>query len=48
MDERDAGEKKRILRALDQAHFVKTDAARTLRISRTTLVGKMKRLGIEG
>jgi two-component system response regulator AtoC len=47
-DERDAGEKKRILRALDQAHFVKTDAARTLRISRTTLVGKMKRLGIEG
>jgi transcriptional regulator with PAS, ATPase and Fis domain len=48
MDERDAGEKKRILRALEQAGFVKTEAAQVLRISRTTLVGKMKRLGIEG
>ncbi len=44
----DAGEKRRILRALEQARFVKTDAAKLLRISRTTLVGKMKRLGIEG
>jgi len=48
MEERDAGEKKRILRALEQAGFVKADAAKILRISRTTLVGKMKRLGIEG
>jgi len=46
--ERDAGEKRRILKALEQARFIKTDAAKLLRISRTTLVGKMKRLGIEG
>lgn len=43
-----ANEKKRIVAALEQAHFVKTEAARILRISRTTLIGKMKRMGIEG
>lgn len=42
-----ADEKRRILRALEQANFVKTDAAAILRISRTTLLGKMKRYGIE-
>jgi tetratricopeptide (TPR) repeat protein len=46
--ERDAEEKRLILAALEKSRFVKTDAARILRISRTTLVGKMKRLGIEG
>ncbi len=42
-----ADEKRRILRALEQANFVKTDAAAILRISRTTLLGKMKRYGVE-
>ncbi len=43
-----ANEKKRIVAALEQAHWVKTDAAHLLRISRTTLLSKMKRLGVEG
>lgn len=43
-----ANEKKRILAALEQARFVKTEAANILRISRTTLLSKMKRMGIEG
>jgi two-component system response regulator HydG len=43
-----SNEKKRILAALEQAHFVKTEAANILRISRTTLLSKMKRMGIEG
>jgi two-component system NtrC family response regulator len=46
--ERNAQEKKRVLRALEQADYNKTDAARTLRISRTTLLGMMKRLGVAG
>jgi transcriptional regulator with PAS, ATPase and Fis domain len=41
-------EKNRILEALEQAHYIKSDAARALRMSRTTLIGKMKRLGIQG
>ena len=28
--------------------YIKSDAARALRMSRTTLIGKMKRLGIQG
>jgi DNA-binding NtrC family response regulator len=43
-----ANEKKRIVAALEQSHWVKTDAANILRISRTTLLSKMKRMGIEG
>ena len=43
-----ANEKKRIQAALEQAHWVKTEAANILRISRTTLLSKMKRMGIEG
>jgi two-component system response regulator PilR (NtrC family) len=46
--ETQAGEKRRILRALEQANYIKTDAAEILRVSRTTLLSKMKRLGIEG
>jgi len=47
-DETNADEKRRIVRALEQSKFVKTEAAELLRISRTTLLSKMKRLGIEG
>jgi transcriptional regulator of acetoin/glycerol metabolism len=40
-------EKSRILDALQRAQWIKADAARALRLSRTTLLGKMKRYGIE-
>jgi len=46
-DERDAHEKRRIVEALEQSGFVKADAARILRMSRTGLLSKMKRFGIE-
>jgi DNA-binding NtrC family response regulator len=48
LGETNANEKKRIIAALEQAHFVKAEAANILRISRTTLLSKMKRLGVEG
>jgi transcriptional regulator with PAS, ATPase and Fis domain len=41
-------EKVRILEALEKTQFIKADAARILRMSRTTLLGKMKRYGIPG
>src|SRR5262245_19463776 len=41
-------EKARIVEALEKTQFIKADAARILRISRTTLLGKMKRYGIPG
>jgi len=47
-EEMESQEKSRILEALEKTHYVKADAARTLRISRTTLLGKMKRYGILG
>jgi len=47
-EEMESQEKLRILEALEKTHYIKADAARTLRISRTTLLGKMKRYGIPG
>jgi len=47
-EEMESQEKVRILEALEKTHYIKADAARTLRISRTTLLGKMKRYGIPG
>jgi len=47
-EEMESQEKTRILEALEKTHYIKADAARLLRISRTTLLGKMKRFGIEG
>jgi len=47
-EEMESQEKSRILEALEKTHYIKADAARLLRISRTTLLGKMKRFGIEG
>jgi sigma-54 dependent tetracycline resistance transcriptional regulator len=47
-EEMGSQEKARILEALEKTHYIKADAARTLRISRTTLLGKMKRYGIPG
>ena len=47
-EEMESQEKVRILDALEKTHYIKADAARTLRISRTTLLGKMKRYGIPG
>lgn len=41
-------EKRKIVEALDRASFVKADAARLLGMSRTTLITKMKRMGIPG
>ena len=41
-------EKRKIIEALDRARFVKADAARLLGMSRTTLITKMKRMGIPG
>jgi two-component system response regulator HydG len=41
-------EKVRIVEALEKTQFIKADAARILRMSRTTLLGKMKRYGIPG
>ena len=46
LEEMEGQEKRRIQEALERAHFVKADAARFLRMSRTTLIGKMKRYGI--
>ena len=34
--------------SLERTQFVKADAARLLRMSRTTMLAKMKRLGIPG
>ena len=39
-------EEKMLLQALDNAGWVKTRAAELLKIKRTTLIEKMKRLGI--
>lgn len=39
-------ETKMILLALERAHGCKADAARRLNIGRTTLIEKMKRLGL--
>ncbi|MBK7368096.1 MAG: sigma 54-interacting transcriptional regulator, partial [Candidatus Eisenbacteria bacterium] len=47
MAELDAEEARRIRKALSDANGIKTAAAEILGISRTTLLGKMKRLGIE-
>jgi len=43
----DAEERRRIIAALESARWNKAKAARTLGSSRTTLIAKMKRLGIE-
>jgi len=48
VEEMEGQEKVRILEALEKTQFIKADAARVLRISRTTLLGKMKRYGIPG
>ena len=41
-------ERRRIVDALERTQFVKADAARMLRMSRTSMLAKMKRLGIPG
>lgn len=41
-------ERQRIVEALEKTRWVKADAARLLRMSRTTLIAKMKRMGVEG
>jgi transcriptional regulator with PAS, ATPase and Fis domain len=41
-------ERRRIVDALERTHYVKADAARMLRMSRTSMLAKMKRLGIPG
>ena len=43
----DAEERRRIIAALESARWNKAKAARSLGSSRTTLIAKMKRLGIE-
>jgi transcriptional regulator with PAS, ATPase and Fis domain len=48
VEEMEGQEKSRILEALEKTQFIKADAARILRMSRTTLLGKMKRYGIPG
>ncbi|MEQ1833892.1 MAG: sigma-54 dependent transcriptional regulator, partial [Candidatus Eisenbacteria bacterium] len=48
IEEMEGQEKSRILEALEKTHYVKADAARILRMSRTTLLGKMKRYQIPG
>ena len=48
VEEMEGQEKSRILEALEKSQFIKADAARVLRMSRTTLLGKMKRYGIPG
>ena len=48
VEEMEGQEKVRILEALEKTQFIKADAARMLRMSRTTLLGKMKRYGIPG
>jgi transcriptional regulator with PAS, ATPase and Fis domain len=47
-EEMESQEKARIREALEKTHYIKSDAARILRMSRTTLLGKMKRYGIPG
>jgi len=48
VEEMEGQEKVRIVEALEKSRFIKADAARLLRMSRTTLLGKMKRYGIPG
>jgi transcriptional regulator with PAS, ATPase and Fis domain len=48
VEEMEGQEKVRIVEALEKTRFIKADAARLLRMSRTTLLGKMKRYGIPG
>ena len=45
-EELEQEERRRIVEALAQANGVRTEAARTLGMSRTTFIGKMKRYGI--
>ncbi len=47
-EEMEGQEKARILEALAKTEYIKADAARILRMSRTTLIGKMKRYQIPG
>jgi len=47
MEELGQAERRRIVEALAQAAGVRTEAAKTLGMSRTTLIGKMKRFGIQ-
>jgi len=47
-EEMEGQEKARIVEALEKTRYIKADAARMLRMSRTTLLGKMKRYGISG
>ncbi len=47
-EEMEGQEKHRIVEALEKTQFIKADAARILRMSRTTLLGKMKRYQIPG
>jgi DNA-binding NtrC family response regulator len=48
LEEMGGQEKSRILEALEKSLYIKADAARMLRMSRTTLLGKMKRYQIPG
>jgi DNA-binding NtrC family response regulator len=41
-------EKTLIMKALNETQGVKSKAARVLNMNRTTLIGKMKRLGLDG
>jgi DNA-binding NtrC family response regulator len=47
MEELEQAEQRRIVEALALAAGVRTEAAKTLGMSRTTLIGKMKRYGIQ-
>ena len=47
MEELGQAERRRIVEALAQAGGVRTEAAKALGMSRTTLIGKMKRFGIQ-
>ena len=48
LEEMEGQEKARIVEALEKTQYIKADAARILRMSRTTLLGKMKRYQIPG
>ena len=48
LEEMGSQEKARIVEALERTQYIKADAARVLRMSRTTLIGKMKRFQIPG
>ena len=48
LEEMGGQEKARIVEALEKTQYIKADAARILRMSRTTLIGKMKRFQIPG